>query len=142
MTKFIALITILALRLGYHPSPVTADNTPFASLSPLSGTAIQNTRPVNIISITGSVRNHKVILDWQVGQNEKADQFLVEKSTDGNTFKVAALVFSSEKSDKENYQFYEKAGNGKCVYRVLLISKDKQSVYSPSVEIDTDRSKN
>lgn len=140
MTKFIALIIIMALRLGYHPAPATTDNTPFTSLQVHSETTKQQPKLLNIISITGSVINNKVILDWQVGQNEKADQFLVEKSTDGNTFKVAALVFSSEKSDKENYQFYERAGNGKCVYRVLLISKDKQSIYSPAVEIDTDRS--
>lgn len=140
MTKFIALIIIMALRLGYHPAPATTDNTPFTSLQVHSETTNQQPKLLNIISITGSVINNKVILDWQVGQNEKADQFLVEKSTDGNTFKVAALVFSSEKSDKENYQFYERAGNGKCVYRVLLISKDKQSIYSPAVEIDTDRS--
>lgn len=132
----------MALRPGYHATPVTADNAPFTSLSILSDTANQNTRPVTIISITGSVSNHKVILEWQVGQNKNADQFLVEKSTDGNTFKVAALVFSSEKAEIENYRFCEKAGNGKCVYRVLLISKDKQSVYSPTVEIDTDSSKN
>jgi len=130
----------MALRLGYHPAPATTDNTPFASLQVHSETTKQQPKLLNIISITGSVINNKVILDWQVGQNEKADQFLVEKSTDGNTFKVAALVFSSEKSDKENYQFYERASNGKCIYRVLLISKDKQSIYSPAVEIDTDRS--
>ncbi|HRE39542.1 MAG TPA: hypothetical protein PK092_13940 [Chitinophagaceae bacterium] len=140
MTKFIVLFTIMALRLGYHPASATKENTPFASLPVHSEATNQQLNPLNIISITGYVSNNKVILDWQVGQNEKADQFLVEKSTDGKTFKMAALVFSSEKSDKENYQFYEKAGNGKCVYRVLLISKDKQSVYSPAVELDTDKS--
>lgn len=140
MTKFIALIVIMALRLGYHPNPIPTENSPFTSLLVQSATTIQHNRPLTIISISGSVSNNKVVLDWQVGQNEKADQILVEKSTDGINFKVAALVFTSEKTDKENYQFYEKAGNGKWLYRVLLISKDKQSIYSPAVEIDTDRS--
>lgn len=136
MTKFIALIIIMALRLGYHPAPATTDNTPFASLQVHSETTNQQPKLLNIISITGSVINNKVILDWQVGQNEKADQILVEKSTDGINFKVAALVFTSEKTDKENYQFYEKAGNGKWLYRVLLIGKDQQTIYSPLVEIN------
>lgn len=136
MTKFIALIVIMALRLGYHPAPATTDNTPFTSLQVHSETTNQQPKLLNIISITGSVSNNKVVLDWQVGQNEKADQILVEKSTDGINFKVAALVFTSEKTDKENYQFYEKAGNGKWLYRVLLIGKDQQTIYSPLVEIN------
>lgn len=136
MIKFIVLLTIMALRLGHHPAPATKDNTPFASLPVHSETTNHQSYPLNIISITGTVSNNKVILDWQVGQNEKADQMLVEKSTDGINFKVAGLVFTSEKTDKENYQFYEKAGNVKWLYRVLLIGKDKQTIYSPLVEIN------
>lgn len=126
----------MGLRLGYHPTPVPAETPPFTSLKVISKTTLQQSNQLTIIGITGTVSNNKVILDWQVGQNEKADRLLVEKSTNGIDFKVAALVFTSEKNDKESYQFYEKAGNGKWIYRVILIGKDKQTIYSPLVEIN------
>jgi hypothetical protein len=135
MTKFIALI-IIALRLAYQPSSATPENTPFASKPPVYPAITSNSNPVNIINIAGSVSNNKIVLSWQVTDNESADQFLVEKSMDGKNFTTVALVFSSEKTDKENYQFYEKPGNGKYLYRVLLINKNKKSVHSPVVEID------
>lgn len=136
MTKFIAFAIIITLKIGLQPLTATAAKTPFTSSAPNSVFTLQPSKPINIISISGSVSNNKVILDWQVGQNEKAEQFIVERSTDGINFKMAALVFSSEKADIENYQFYEKAGNGKWIYRVLLIGKDKQTIYSPLVEIN------
>jgi len=136
MTKFIAFAIIVTLKIGLQPLTATAANTPFTSSAPNFVFTLQPSKPVNIISISGYFSNNKVILDWQVGQNEKAEQFIVERSTDGINFKMAALVFSSEKAEKENYQFYEKASNGKCVYRVLLIGKDNQLIYSPLVEIN------
>ena len=136
MTKFIAFAIIITLKIGFHPLTAIAANCPFTSTTPNCKTTLQPSKPVNIISISGSVSNNKVILDWQIGQNEEAEQFIVERSRDGINFKPVALVFTSEKTDKETYQFYEKAGNGKWFYRVLMIAKNKQTIYSPLVEIN------
>ncbi|MFZ1858935.1 MAG: hypothetical protein WAU29_16345 [Chitinophagaceae bacterium] len=134
MTKFTAFVLIVAMRIMYHPSPAQHDIAPFASPSPLptATTAI----PAKLISIAGTISNNKFILNWEVGDNETADQFEVEKSTDGKNFTMAALVFGTDKSATDKYQFYEKAGNQRVLYRIKLINKNRQTEYSTVIEIN------
>jgi hypothetical protein len=129
----------------YHPSSVQSDGlVPFASpvthhsislASPLSTSTFSATS-ARLFRIEGSIVNHKVILNWVVGENETADQFEIEKSTDGKNYILAALVFGTDKMEGDNYQFYEKAGNQKVSYRIKLINKNHKTEYSPVVEIN------
>ena len=135
MTKFTAFVIIVALRIMYHPTHAQSDIAPFASPSPLPTSTI-STAPARLISIKGSIHNSKVILNWVVGENETADQFEVEKSTDCKNFLMAALVFGTDKPATGNYQFYEKAGNQKVLYRIKLITKNLKAEYSRVVEIN------
>ena len=133
MTKFTALI-IIALRIVYNPSHTETEIAPFASpLPPLASTI---TKPARFISLTGSISNNKIILNWIVSENETADQFAVEKSIDGKNFNMVALVFGTDKTETDNYQFYEKAGNQKVLYRIKLINKNLKAEYSTVVEIN------
>lgn len=134
MTKYTAFILILAIRILYHPLTATSDNSPFASPSPLPAPAIAS--PAKLISIEGKISSNKVFLNWVVGENETADQFEVQKSTDGTNFTMTALVFGTDKTAIDSYQFYEKAGNQKTLYRIKLISKNRQAEYSAVVEIN------
>src|SRR5689334_7210803 len=126
MTKYIAFIALLALRIGYHPVNVQRDIAPFASPSPLPNATISAV-PAKLISINGSIRSNKVILNWIVGENETADKFEVEKSTDGKNFTMAALVFGTDQAENGNYEFYEKAGNQKTTYRIKMINKNHEA---------------
>lgn len=137
MTKFTAFVLIVALRIAYHPASAQTDLSPFTSpyAAPSSSTAF-SIAPAKVISIDGSVNNNKFILNWIVGENETADQFEVEKSFDGKKFAMAALVFGTDKADTDHYQFYEKAGNQKVLYRIKLINKNQETEYSPVVEIN------
>lgn len=135
MTKFAAFVIIVACRVVYHPSHAPSDIAPFASPSSLSPSTI-SIAPAKLININGSISNHKVILNWVVNENETADKFEVEKSTDGRTFTLAALVFGTDKPETDTYRFYEKAGKKKLLYRVKMINKDRQTEYSSIIEID------
>ncbi len=135
MTKFTAFIIIVVLRIVYHPSGTQSTIPPFASPTQLPASGI-SFAPAKLISISGSISDHKVILDWVVGENETADKFEVEKSTDGKNFTLAALVFSTDKAETGNYRFYEKAGNEKTSYRIKLINKNRQAEYSAVIEIN------
>jgi hypothetical protein len=73
-----------------------------------------------------------------VSQNETADQFEVEKSTDGKHFFLAALVFGTDKAENGRYEFYEKGGHQKILYRIKVINKNRETGYSPVVEITPD----
>jgi hypothetical protein len=135
MTKFTALVLVIALRIGFQPSNAQNNFAPFASPS-LRSAATVSIAPASLISVNGSISNNKVILNWVVGSNETADKFEVEKSTDGKTFTLAALVFGTDKSETDNYMFYEKAEKKKVMYRIRMISKDHQSAYSSVIEIN------
>lgn len=135
MTKFTAFVIIVALRIAYHPSHAQAELAPFASPSPTTSSAA-SISPAKLIRINGTVSDNKVFLKWVVTENETANLFEIEKSTDGKIFTMIGLVFGSEKSDTDDYEFYEKAGKQKLMYRIKLVNKDRQAEYSPVVEIN------
>jgi hypothetical protein len=135
MIKNIVLITLITLRVFYQPANTKENIAPFASPSPLPPTTILAT-PAKVVSINGHISNNKVMLQWVVTENEQAAQFEVEKSADGKTFSMAALVFGTDKTLTDNYQFYEKAGKKKIIYRVKIINKNQTIEYSPVIEID------
>jgi hypothetical protein len=134
MTKFTAFVILVAMRIVYHPADASNSIAPFTSFSPLPVSTL-SVAPAKLISISGSINNNKVILNWVVGANETADKFEVEKSTDGKTFTMAALVFGTDKSETDNYMFYEKAGSIKTLYRIKMINKNHQAEYSSVIEI-------
>ncbi len=94
------------------------------------------TVPAKIIILSGQVKKDKIVLDWVVNENETADMFEIEKSVDGRKFKMAALVFGTDKAATDNYQFYEKAVSKKMLYRIKLINKNKETEYSQVIEIN------
>lgn len=134
MTKYSAFVIILALRIFYHPSEMTNSQSPFSS--PVTHSVAPNYIPAKLLSIQGSLDKNKVVINWTVGENETADQFEVERSTDGKNFRLAGLVFSEDKPQTVNYQFFEKATRKKIQYRVKLINKNKETEYSGIVEIN------
>ena len=56
--------------------------------------------------------------------------FEIEKSSNGKEFKMAALVFGTEKTGDENYKFFEKAVSKKVYYRIKMVGKDNSIRYS------------
>ena len=123
MIKYPVLLLIFTLRLFIHPGTgqVAAFTEPQAA---------------KLLSFKGKVQEQKILLQWSVDENETADQFEVQKSTDGKHFQMAALAFGSEKKGICQYEFYEKVGNQKVLYRIKLINKDQKMIYSQVVTID------
>ena len=56
-------------------------------------------------------------------------------SLDGKNFSTAAIVFGTDKSETEEYQFFEKASKPKSVYRIKLINKQRQVAYSKIITV-------
>jgi hypothetical protein len=135
MIKNTTLFTIFALIIACHPASSSVYNTPFTSQPPHPSATI-NTTPTKVISFKGDIEKQKVLLNWVVSENEKSDQFEIEKSIDGKIFIMTALVFGTDKPDTDNYWFFEKAGKQKTFYRIKIIDKNQQSVYSPVIEIN------
>jgi hypothetical protein len=133
MIKYFSLLTILALRLFYQPG-ASANH---AAVLPAPGPAPAAVSiQAQLLEFKGQLKNNKVILNWVVEENETADLFEVEKSTDGLNFKMTALVFGTDKAAIDKYEFYEKAGNQNVKYRIKIVNKNKKAAYSPVVEIN------
>ena len=129
MSKFSAFVLIITLRLVFQPANATQHPPPFSDADlPIINSA-------TFISFNGSLKNKKVSLEWKVGGNETAEQFEVEKSSDGKNYSLAALVFGTDKPVTDTYRFYEKMSRQKTTYRIKLVNKNKETVYSPAIKI-------
>ena len=129
MTKFTALVLIIMLRLVFQPANATQHMPPFWT----PGTAITNS--ATFTSFNGILKNHRVFLEWKISGNETTDQFEVEKSTDSRHYSLVALVFGTDKPFTDTYRFYENIGRQKISYRIKLINKNKETIYSPAISI-------
>ena len=107
-----------------------------------SGT-IQSTETLNptakLINFKGGISGKKIILQWEVERNETANLFEVQKSIDGKSFEMTAMVFGTDKPDTDNYIFYEKAGIKNTSYRIKLINKNKEPEYSSVIVISASK---
>lgn len=92
--------------------------------------AVNTTSKVAVNSFECNSTNGKTILKWNIINNQDAEQFEVESSTDGKNFSMAALVFGTDKADSDDYLFYEKAKKKKTYYRLKIINKDRSVQYS------------
>src|SRR6185436_16915835 len=88
--------------------------------------------PIRLSNFQGNINNNnRVTLQWKVENNETIDQFEVQKSFDGKEFKTIGLVFASEKSNTEDYMFYETVNSfEKIMYRLKIIGKTNEVSYS------------
>ncbi|HUR66048.1 MAG TPA: hypothetical protein VMZ03_06825 [Chitinophagaceae bacterium] len=134
MTKTSVFLVIIALRIFYQPGNAQASIAPFTSQPPLFTTVLFNSS-AKLVNFTGNFKNNKVFLEWMVVDNEAADQFEIEKSTDGKNFRLAALVFGTDIPKTGKYVYYENTGHKKIMYRIKMIQKNKKAEYSPVVEV-------
>jgi len=83
--------------------------------------------PVHLVSFQGNMnKNNKVTLQWKVADNQTVSHFEVQRSTNGRDFTAIATVFASEKTDVENYMFYETLNStDKVMYRLRMIDKQQ-----------------
>jgi len=122
-------IYTLSLTLPFLSSAAQHERPSFASVSPSSSIAGDGQSPA-IVQFTYSKNDKKITLNWVAGKNQDMNLFEIEKSSNGKDFKMAALVFGTEKTGDENYKFFEKAVSKKVYYRIKMVSKDNTVRYS------------
>lgn len=118
------LTVLIAVIFSLLTQTLVAQENPAASAAKLT-------------SFRATIHNDKVILDWEVDANESTNLFEVEKSPDGKIFSLTALVFGSEKAEKENYRYFEKIGKERLQFRIKIIGKDKKVTYSEIVSVNS-----
>ena len=126
--------------VGYTGNTASPENGNYwVVITPVGGTfsvsafipnSVCGPLPVKLTSFQGNLNNNKVFLNWTVASNETTDHFEVERSTDGNNFSTAALVFSTDKSGDESYQYSELMSAEKVFYRLRMTDKSQDVAYS------------
>ena len=98
-------------------------------------TIVASTEPATAIinNLKCSIEKGRVSLEWIINNNGLVNQIEVESSSDGKNYSMAALIFSTEKNESDNYYFYEKAKTGKLFYRLKILHKDQTVLYSSVV---------
>jgi len=91
------------------------------------------TLPVKLIGFVGSMNNNKISLQWSVAQNEDADHFEVEKSTDGKEFTTAAVVMTNSKPGSESYSINETMKSEKIYYRLKMFDRNNSASFSKTL---------
>jgi hypothetical protein len=99
------------------------------------------TIPVVLSKFTGSMGNNfTVLLQWQTAQEQNSDVFVIERSTDGQTFSTIDQVPAAGNSPlPRNYQYIDKAppvtASGRTFYRLKQLDRDGKFSYSAAVAV-------
>lgn len=88
--------------------------------------------PVKLTDFSVSTNEHKnVAISWTTTNEENSDYFIVEKSTDGASFKSLGTVISKGRMDKNSYQYEDTTpAEGINYYRLVQVDKDgRKTIY-------------
>lgn len=135
MISQLILTAIFTLTAFQPPLKAQTKTVPFTSQATLITTNRTHT-PAKIVAVKDSSSNEKIIINWLVEENQSANLFEVEKSNDGKKFKLAAIVFGTDKPATGNYQFYEKKSSRKTLYRIKVVNKNGETSYSGIIKIN------
>lgn len=96
------------------------------------GEALLNVLPLKIADFILTTKDGYATLNWLTESNSKATHFIIERSTDGNTFIQAGIVFSSDNATP--YQFKDDVAlvAGRVTY-YRIRSEDVTSKFEYSV---------
>jgi hypothetical protein len=124
-------LTGMMTLVSHHYSSAQIASIPTVGAGASASNSSSNKKALLVSNFNGTINKNKISLNGAVGENEDADQFEVQRSSDGKNFVMAALVFGTDNADANDYQFYEKAKQAKTYYRVKLIRKNGVVSYSP-----------
>ncbi|MGN6165777.1 MAG: T9SS type A sorting domain-containing protein [Flavisolibacter sp.] len=86
--------------------------------------------PVKLVNFNGSLSKSTVQLQWLIADNQTADKFEIQRSTDGVSFTTASTMTATHKTGDENYSFSETATSGKVLYRLKMYDNNANAEYS------------
>jgi hypothetical protein len=93
--------------------------------------------PVKLVSFSGSVNKGKAELKWIIAENETAQKFEIQKSTNGTSFTTAAIISGTQKSGDEIYGFSENVSSDKVFYRLKMWDTDSKAEYSRTLAFNS-----
>jgi len=90
--------------------------------------------PLHLLQFSGTTGT-KTVLAWRVASNQDGSHFEVQRNT-GSAYQTIAVVFTTEKSGEEAYQFTDVTASGPCRYRLKMVNKDGSATFSNVLTLD------
>jgi len=111
-------------------------------LSPSSLSTLEPV-PVEFISLTGSISDGQVVLQWQTASELNNSHFVVEKSPNGKDFSAIGTVKGSGTTNTiQSYSFIDENIRIENIYRLKQIDYDGKFDYSTTIVVEDVRERN
>jgi hypothetical protein len=115
-------------------SVVTAVRSGLTSFSDFTIAFGSNPLPVTFTSLTGTIRNGRANLNWNIADEHNVDRYEVEESANGRQFQTFTQVDAASRS---NYQATDaQLHTGANYYRVKAVDIDGKFTYSKIIRLD------
>lgn len=116
----------LTMAVAMNDKAITANTLSANAFLAGSGAAL----PVKLVNFNGSLNKNTVQLQWLIAENETAEKFEIQKSTNGTSFSTEATVTATHTSGTQNYSFAETATADKVMYRLKMYDNNDKAEYS------------
>ncbi|WP_276485904.1 hypothetical protein [Paraflavitalea pollutisoli] len=107
----------------------------FSPFTLASINSLTNPLPVHLISFRGESQQGAHLLDWVVDNEVNFDEYVVERSKDGNTFSDIGRVKAIGEGGQHAYNFRDAGTNSTAWYRLRLVDKDGRFEYSRVIQV-------
>jgi len=89
-----------------------------------------------LIYFIGNISDNRILLKWNVAENEYVNLFEITKSYDGKNFTTSGFILASEKKGNETYVFPELVSEQqKLYYRLKIIGNNQKIKYSRVISV-------
>jgi hypothetical protein len=89
-----------------------------------------------LIYFIGNMSDNRILLKWNVAENESVNLFEITKSYDGKNFTTSGFILASEKKGNETYVFPELVSEQqKLYYRLKIIGNNQKVKYSRVISL-------
>jgi hypothetical protein len=118
--------------------PYTAARTGITSFSPFGVGSAGSPLPLDLIAFTGNKNNDGILLKWTTVNEQSTKSFIIERSTDGNTFTFIGEVAAKNMQAKTDYSFNDRVNGLPAVvfYRLKMNDESGREKYSATLHIN------
>ena len=89
--------------------------------------------PVSLVLFTATRQNSEAVLQWETAQEQNSSSFIIERSSDGNTFgAIGTVAAAGNSATPRDYSFTDlEPGKNNNYYRLKQTDLDGNFTYSP-----------
>src|SRR5258708_26417932 len=89
------------------------------------------------MGFSGSVGNNDIVLSWIMENETNSKWFVIERSSNGNSFDSIGVVAGLNNMHESNYSYTDlRSPSGNSYYRLRLVNSDGGIKYSKAITLN------